>query len=111
MGRRGLRLITLAAVPVLVLSACGGSNNSPSVSTSCGSSASATANVTPPPGKTKVAWYVGPGPRGRAAPAAEDCQVTTTSLPVPTKKTTQNNKTPSNRFNPFRNLLVVLTPW
>ena len=67
MGRRGLRLITLAAVPVLVLSACGGSNNSPSASTSGGgSSASATAVVTAPPGKTKVVWFVGLGSGGNA---------------------------------------------
>jgi multiple sugar transport system substrate-binding protein len=68
MGRRGLRLITLAAVPVLVLSACGNSGTSPTASTaasaSTGASSSASA-VTPsasaPAGKTKIVWYIGLG--------------------------------------------------
>jgi multiple sugar transport system substrate-binding protein len=63
MGRRGLRLITLAAVPVLVLSACGNSGTSPTASTAASSSASAivTSTATPPPGKTKIVWFVGLG--------------------------------------------------
>ena len=68
MGRRGLRLITLAAVPVLVLSACGNSGTSPTASTaasaSTGASSSASA-VTPsasvPANKTKIVWFIGLG--------------------------------------------------
>jgi multiple sugar transport system substrate-binding protein len=67
MGRRGLRLITLAAVPVLVLSACGGGGATQTATT--GTSASATtgaSNLTPsqsaaPAGKTKVVWFIGLG--------------------------------------------------
>ncbi len=64
MGRRGLRLITLAAVPALVLSACG-SGNATQTATNSTASGSATpmtsSNVTPPPSATKVVWYIGLG--------------------------------------------------
>ena len=65
MGRRGLRLITLVAVPVLVLSACGNSGTSPSASTAASSAASsgapASATPTVAPGKTKIVWFIGLG--------------------------------------------------
>jgi multiple sugar transport system substrate-binding protein len=52
---RGLRLITLAAIPVLVFSACTTSNASPTAATASGSVAPATT----PPGA--VRWFVGLG--------------------------------------------------
>ena len=65
MGRRGLRLITLAAVPVLVLSACGNSGTSPTASSAASSAASsgapASATPTVAAGKTKVVWFIGLG--------------------------------------------------
>jgi multiple sugar transport system substrate-binding protein len=64
MGKRGLRLITLAAVPVLVLSACGGASNTTAPASAPGSTSSAsaaTSTATPPPGKTKVVWFIGLG--------------------------------------------------
>ena len=65
MGKRGLRLITLAAVPVLVLSACGGSSATTAPASAPASSSSASALVTPqastPANKTKVVWFIGLG--------------------------------------------------
>jgi multiple sugar transport system substrate-binding protein len=63
MGKRGLRLITLAAVPVLVLSACGGSSATQTATTTA--SGGATPITTPaasaPANKTKVVWFIGLG--------------------------------------------------
>jgi multiple sugar transport system substrate-binding protein len=65
MGKRGLRLITLAAVPVLILSACGGSSATQTATTGAGATATAT-SLTPsqpaaPPTATKVVWFIGLG--------------------------------------------------
>jgi multiple sugar transport system substrate-binding protein len=62
MGRRGLRLITLAAVPVLVLSACGGTNSSPTATGAASASATSTVSQSvAPSGATKVVWFIGLG--------------------------------------------------
>ena len=64
MGRRGLRLITLAAVPALVLSACGSGTATQTATTST-ASGSATAipvqTQSAPPSATKVVWFIGLG--------------------------------------------------
>jgi multiple sugar transport system substrate-binding protein len=63
MGKRGLRLITLAAIPVLVLSACSStasSSESPAASVAASAGVSAAASVsTGTPGT--VRWFVGLG--------------------------------------------------
>jgi len=67
MGRRGLRLITLAAVPVLVLSACGGTGaTQTATSGASASSVPSASNLTPsqsaaPATATKVVWFIGLG--------------------------------------------------
>ena len=67
MGRRGLRLISLAAVPVLVLSACGGSTATQTTGATGSTSSTSTATGTPAasvsvkPGNTKVVWFIGLG--------------------------------------------------
>ena len=59
MGRRGLRLITLAAIPALALSACSTANATPSATTGAGASTAATAEASAAPGT--VRWFVGIG--------------------------------------------------
>jgi multiple sugar transport system substrate-binding protein len=58
---RGLRLITLAAVPVLVLSACGGSAATTAPAATNASTEAPTAVVTDVPGAVTVRWFVGLG--------------------------------------------------
>ena len=65
MAKRGLRLITLAAVPILVLSACGNGGATQTATTGSGASATGT-SITPsqsaaPPNATKVVWFIGLG--------------------------------------------------
>ncbi len=63
MGRRGLRLITLAAIPVLVLSACSTAvtSTSPSVAPSNSVSATGTPEPSVAAGVTNVRWFIGLG--------------------------------------------------
>jgi multiple sugar transport system substrate-binding protein len=59
---RGLRLITLAAIPVLVLSACSGATATPTaVAPASVAPASEGPVVTAEPGVTQVRWFVGLG--------------------------------------------------
>jgi multiple sugar transport system substrate-binding protein len=58
MGKRGLRLITLAAIPVLAISACTGGGSTSSVAAPTGGQ-SVPAVTTAPPGT--IRWFVGLG--------------------------------------------------
>ncbi len=63
MGRRGLRLITLAAIPALVLSACGSTTATPSAAPGA-SGAAAVPSALVGPTTTVVRWLVGLGSAG-----------------------------------------------
>ncbi len=75
MGRRGLRLITLAAIPVLAISACSGAAATP---TAAPATQAATTTPTPAPvtsaapGAATVRWFVGLG--SGTQPAQIDAQ-------------------------------------
>ncbi len=70
MGRRGFRLVTLAAVPVLVLSACNSTVATPKPSGSVAPSAAPT--PTAPPGT--IRWFVGLDQGGDNAQVAAEQQ-------------------------------------
>lgn len=74
MGRRGLRLITLAAIPVLLLSACGESSATPSKTPGASQSAAAsqiTGSQSAAPG-TVIRWFVGLGAGTESAQVAAE---------------------------------------
>jgi len=98
MGKRGLRLITLAAVPILVLSACGNGGATQTATTGPGATATAS-SITPsqsaaPAGATKVVWFIGLG----AGSQPNQLQAETDFV---------NNYNNSNKDNIFLQLSII----